>query len=83
MKSYPVAMAPDGSFQAEEVPPGKYDLNVYVSASDPSTSMPGVIGKFEQSIIVPNQTKADDAPTDVGTIEGKLDPMTNQTSASR
>ncbi len=82
MKSYPVAMAPDGSFQAEEVPPGKYDLNVYVNASGAPTSMPAVIGRFHHLVTVPNpHTKDDDAPIDVGTIGAQLESMPEQTSA--
>jgi beta-lactamase regulating signal transducer with metallopeptidase domain/uncharacterized GH25 family protein len=76
-RSYPVTISGDGSFHADEVPPGDYELDVTFMSSDrPSPDPSNILGRFHQLVAVPKtQNPDDDAPADLGTIEAKLEPF--------
>ena len=56
MRSYPLEVAPDGSFTAEDVAPGAYEVRVQLHdlATDPNNPASGkIIGFGRQDIVVP------------------------------
>jgi hypothetical protein len=69
-RAYPIMISADGSFRAEEVLPGKYDLDIMLLGSgglpaDPS----GIQGQYHQAVVVHDSpVKDDDSPADLGTI---------------
>jgi hypothetical protein len=76
-RAYAFKVAADGSFHAEEVLPGKYELDIMLMASaEPAMNPSDFIGRFHQEVVVPETSnKADDTPADLGTLEGKLESM--------
>jgi len=72
-RAYPVLISKDGSFRAEEVLPGKYDLDLTMW-SPPAQAMnsPEMSGKFHREVVVP-ETTVTDAPAELGTLEITLE----------
>jgi hypothetical protein len=76
LRSYPLSLSDDGSFHADEVPPGKYELDIGFTMTDSPQGMFDYVGRFHQAVSVPEpKDKDDDSPVDLGTISGKLEPM--------
>ena len=77
VQSFIVEFAPNGSFRAEEVPPGKYELDVMLTASDKPVQTPSdYLGLFHQEVVVPDPPNSqDDSPADLGTLEGEVKPL--------
>ncbi len=74
MKNYrvfPIMISADGSFRAEEVLPGKYDLDIMLLGSGGVSAGPsGIQGRYHHAVVVPDTPVNDDAsPADLGTIE--------------
>ena len=72
---YPVIFSADGSFRAEEVPPGKYKFELTVMTGAPVSGPANVVGHFEKDVVVSESSgKKDPSPEDLGIIESKLEP---------
>ena len=69
-RTYVLGFERDGSFRAEDVPPGTYQLSIRVTQPDPdhrfnSLTGPGKeLGSFSREVVVP----PGDAPLDLGTL---------------
>lgn len=82
-QAFAVSLDTDGSFRAEEVPPGKYEL--FITFIPEQTrfrdgELPSELEKqfrgFQQEVVVPEfQSKDDDSPIDLGILEVKLRPL--------
>jgi beta-lactamase regulating signal transducer with metallopeptidase domain/uncharacterized GH25 family protein len=68
---YPATLSPDGSFKAEDVVPGKYDLNIQLFKPGPMAFPPAQITylKSTREVNVPEAVGSNDARVDVGTID--------------
>jgi hypothetical protein len=72
---YPFKLRPDGSFRAEDIPAGTYELRVEVRepSSDQSDPMGKLIGTVAERIVVPEMPGGrSDEPLDVGSFELEL-----------
>ncbi len=74
MKNYrvfPITISADGSFRAEEILPGKYDLDIMLLGSVGLPAGPsGIEGRYHHVVVVPDVPVNDDSsPADLGTIE--------------
>jgi beta-lactamase regulating signal transducer with metallopeptidase domain len=74
-RSYPVTLGPDGSFRAEDIPPGQYEFNVHFYPDDPSD--PSFYGFMSRTPFTIHESgnKSDSAPVDLGVIELKKRPI--------
>jgi hypothetical protein len=86
MKNYrvfPIMISADGSFRAEEILPGKYDLDIMLLGSGGVPAGPsGIQGRYHHAVVVPDTPVNDDAsPADLGTIE--CDPVREATASGQ
>jgi hypothetical protein len=69
-RTYVFAFEPDGSFRADDVPPGTYELKIKVTKPDPNNRYNGFngseneLGSLTREVVVP----AGDEPFDLGTL---------------
>ena len=69
-RGYSVIMEENGSFRAEEVLPGKYELDIMLLASSGLRDPSGILGRYHSEVVVPEPKGKDDtSPTDLGVIE--------------
>ena len=74
--SFPVTLQPDGSFKAQYVSAGTYDLGVMFRNGAGQQWPRQYFGAFHATVVVPpGQNQDDDPPLDLGTLEGRLLPM--------
>ena len=69
-----VKVLPDGSFKAETVLPGTYELNVQIPGSG-AVKRPTAVTNMTSvaKIVVPEASETNDLPVDVGTVELKAE----------
>jgi hypothetical protein len=76
---YFLAIAPDGSFEIDDVPPGDYELSIRLTRPlertpfHPSPPDP-VIGWLTQPVVVPPALGDPDLAVDLGTVTVRLVP---------
>ena len=69
-RTYLIAFEQDGSFRADDIPPGTYELNLKVTKPDAKSRVPGStdradeLGSFTREVIVPPGS----GPFDLGTL---------------
>ena len=82
---YPVIFGADGSFHADEVPPGSYIFELTVmSGSEPRFGPANVLGHFQRDVVIPEPASKDDpAPADLGTLDSKLEPVKKAAAGSQ
>ncbi len=64
-------MLPDGSFRAEDVLPGKYDLGFQSDLGAENNTTTTVFGSPRELIVPEAKDKNDDSPVDWGDVELK------------
>jgi hypothetical protein len=74
-RSYSLTLESDGSFTAEDVPPGSYELNAMFMSSPVDHTAIGAgthnttLGTLRQDVVVPDPTSnQSEAPVDLGTV---------------
>jgi hypothetical protein len=79
MRNYPLTVAADGSFTAENVPAGTYDLNAMFSSvpleenQAPTMSRAPLLGSIRQEIVVPESANNPASePVDLGVVTVKM-----------
>ncbi|MCY2952427.1 MAG: hypothetical protein NTU53_10670 [Planctomycetota bacterium] len=71
----PVNIAADGSFRAEDIPPGQHMLRVSSQSVDPTIGSIEVLAEGELAFTMPPiPGDRSDEPLDVGTVKGRLRP---------
>lgn len=86
---YYLRLQPDGSFRADDVPPGQYTLSLTITGppADPLREdawmyRGKVLGGITNYVVVPEgATEQDDAPLDLGAINVPLKPQTDAHAA--
>lgn len=70
MRNYPAMLSSDGSFRAEDVVPGKYELGIDFFRPRQMSAPPETITYLEcdRQLTVPKLIGTNDAPVDLGTI---------------
>jgi len=64
-----VAIAPDGSFKAEDVPPGEYQLAFHSFEAGPQAGVADDLADGAVNFSVPRGPAASDGPIDVGAVQ--------------
>ena len=73
--SAPVSIAADGSFRAEDIPPGQHTLRVSSQSVDRTRGRIDVLAEGELAFTMPPiPGDRSDEPLDVGTVKGRLRP---------
>ena len=79
-RDFELAFFADGSFQADDVTPGKFDLNIGLYQEPLTGLFQGFLGEYHQEIVIPEAASTnDDKSIDLGTVE--IRPIKTTTAA--
>jgi hypothetical protein len=68
-QTFPIIVSPDGQFRAEAVPPGRWQLKVFVDAVNPNTGISGATaGEISLPFDVPEPVPGNEGPIDLGDV---------------
>jgi hypothetical protein len=83
VRAYSGIFSSDGSFRADEVPPGNYELDIMLSSAAEPWNPGDFAASAHREIVIPDAaTKDDDSAVDLGKVEVKLK-TTNETENLR